>query len=252
MLEPHAKQIVVTLSFEGVPNLYLLDTQVALRSKDLSSPLHYLQLAQFCHEHGREDDALRHAEEGLWVFEDARPDERLLFFTVERLVQAGRKKDAQAHLGRAFEAAPSVELYARLAKIGGKDVAQQARERLEAKVAVQERTRWNSPADLLVNVFAREEMWDAAWKAAHKYGVSMAVKQTLAHASESAFPGEAVAAYAERVDQLAETGGNPAYEEAARFVARMSRLQDRVEQLAYVQALKVRHGRKRNFMKLLG
>lgn len=54
-----------------------VDARIALRSKDLSSPWSYLQLAEFCASHGRERDALRHAEEGLWLFEDRRPDQRL-------------------------------------------------------------------------------------------------------------------------------------------------------------------------------
>jgi hypothetical protein len=60
-----------------------LETRIALRAKDLSSAWQYLQLAEFCREHGREQEALRRAEEGLWMFEDGRPDERLLFFTVD-------------------------------------------------------------------------------------------------------------------------------------------------------------------------
>ena len=62
----------------------------------------------------------------------------------------------------------------------------------------------------------------------------------------------AIAVYKERVEELARTGGNPAYEEAAELVARMDPLQGAQEQAAYVAALKQRHGRKRNFMKLLG
>lgn len=41
-----------------------VETRIALRSRDLSSPLNYLDLARFCLEQGREAEALRHAEEG--------------------------------------------------------------------------------------------------------------------------------------------------------------------------------------------
>ena len=57
--------------------------------------------------------------------------------------------------------------------------------------------------------------------------------------------------YAERVDELANEGGNRAYEEAAGFVVRMGRLRAPVEQMAYVATLKERFGRRRNFVKLL-
>jgi len=57
--------------------------------------------------------------------------------------------------------------------------------------------------------------------------------------------------YAERVDQLANSGGNRAYAEAAALIGRMARMRDSAAQAAYLAALKARFGRKRNFMKLL-
>jgi hypothetical protein len=53
------------------------------------------------------------------------------------------------------------------------------------------------------------------------------------------------------VDDLANAGGNRAYEEAAGFIARMGRLRGAAEQTAYVATLKERFGRRRNFVKLL-
>jgi hypothetical protein len=67
-----------------------VDLRVALRAKDLSSPRSYLQLAEFCLSQGRADEALRRAEEGLWMFEDDSPDERLVRFAVGLLSRAGR------------------------------------------------------------------------------------------------------------------------------------------------------------------
>ena len=55
----------------------------------------------------------------------------------------------------------------------------------------------------------------------------------------------------ERVDELANGGGNRAYEEAAGLIARMGRLRAPAEQTAYVATLKERFGRRRNFVKLL-
>lgn len=88
-----------------------VEARIALRTKDLSSPWRYLQLAEFCLEQRRDAEALQYAEEGLWVFEDQRPDERLVFFAADLLTMAGRKTDAEAHLWRAFEQAPSLDLY---------------------------------------------------------------------------------------------------------------------------------------------
>ena len=76
--------------------------------------------------------------------------------------------------------------------------------------------------------------------------------EALARASEAVYPQEALEIYVKRVDQLAGNGGNSAYAEAVEFIARMATLRSAPEQAAYIAVLKARHGRKRNFMKLLG
>jgi len=229
-----------------------VEARIALRAKDLSSPWSYLQLAEFCRAQGRDEEALRRAEEGLWVFEDGRPDERLAFFAVDLLSKAGRKSDAEAHLWRTFEKAPSVELYARLRKLGGEAAHERAIAFLEARLAEETRTPWHNPADLLIRVLMHEKMFDAAWAAVRRYGASMGVKEALARTSKATHPREVVDVYAERVDQLANAGGDQAYAEAAKLIARMATLRSAAEQTAYVAALKERFGRKRNLMKLLG
>jgi hypothetical protein len=77
------------------------------------------------------------------------------------------------------------------------------------------------------------------------------LKDELAGKSEATHPAEALEVYAARVDHLASAGGDPAYAEAAKLVARMTKLRPGGEQVAYVLSLKVRFGRRRNFMKLL-
>ncbi len=228
------------------------DARIALRAKDLSSTWSYFQLAQFCLSQGREEEALKRAEEGLWVFEDGRADGRLLFLAVELLSKAGRKTDAEAHLWRAFEKVPDLDLCKRLSKLGGKTARERAVKFLEARLANEQRTRWHYPADLLVRVLIEEKRFDAAWAAVRQHGASSGTKESLAMASEAAHPREALEVYAERVGQLANGGGNAAYDEAANLVARMATLRGKAEQAAYVAELKARFGRKRNFIKLLG
>jgi hypothetical protein len=205
----------------------------------------------FCTAQGQDEEALRRAEEGLWLFEDERPDERLVFVTVELLVKAGRKKDAEAQLWRAFKKAPSLALHARLRKLGGKTAGLRAIEFVEAGLAKQAASPWHHPADLLIRILMEEKMADAAWAAVGRHGASMGAREALARASEATHPKAAVDVYAERVEQLAGSGGNPAYAQAADLVARMAKLRSAPEQAAYVAALKEQHGRKRNLMKLL-
>ena len=228
------------------------DARIALRTKDLSSAWRYFQIAEFCVSQDREEEALKRAEEGLWLFEDERVDERLLFLAVELLSKSGWKADAEAHLCRAFEKSPNLDLYKRLSKFGGKAARERAVTFLENRIAKEQGSRWHYPADLLVQVLMQEKKFDEAWGTVRQRCASLGVKEALAMASEVAHPREALEVYAERVNQLADAGNNHAYEEAARLMARMAALRSKTEQAAYIVEIKARFGRKRNFMKLLG
>jgi 3-oxoacyl-ACP reductase-like protein len=171
---------------------------------------------------------------------------------VDLLSKAGQEADAEAHLWRAFEKSPDLELYKRLSKLGGKATREQAVKFLEARVAKEQSSHWHSPADLLIQVLTEEKQFDAAWAVVRQHRASLGVKEKLAMASEAVHPCEALEVYAECVNQLANAGGNPAYEEAARLVQHMAALRSKSEQAAYVAEIKERLGRKRNFMKLLG
>jgi uncharacterized Zn finger protein len=226
-----------------------VDARVALRAKNLSSQWDYLQLAEFCLSQGRGEEALRRAEEGLWLFEDEGPDERLLFFTAGLLAKAGRKADASAHLWRAFEKEPGLDIYKQLLKFGGRAAADRAIDLAEKRAAGRRRSVWDRNADLLVEILMHDKQFDAAWSAAKKFDASASVKQELARASDRKHPGEALEVYAVEVEHLA---GHSNYDEAAKVIARMEKIRSAAEQAAYVADLKVRHKRKRNFMRLLG
>lgn len=229
-----------------------VDGRIALRSRDLSSPWQYLQLAQFCLAQGRRDEALRRAEEGLWLFEDGRLDERLVSFTVELLSDAGRKEEAEAHLWKAFEKAPSLGFYAQLRQLGGASVLHRVTRILEARILPNERVHWSAPASLLADILMEEKMFDEAWAVVREHRAAVGTRQALARLSEATHPREALEVYAEQVDQLVGTGSNSAYAEAVRLIARMAGLRSAAEHAAYVAAFKERYGRKRNLMKLLG
>lgn len=84
-----------------------------------------------------------------------------------------------------------------------------------------------------------------------RHGASIELRESLAWASEGTHPTEALEVYRERVDQLAGAGGDRQYAQAAALVARMGRLRSAAAQAAYAADLRVRFGRRRNFMKLL-
>jgi hypothetical protein len=94
-----------------------------------------------------------------------------------------------------------------------------------------------------------EKRFDAAWSSVNKFGVSGHVKQRLVTVTDIQFPREALAFYSAQVERFASAA---AYSEAVKVIARMAKLRSAGEQAAFVAELKLRHGRKRNFMKLLG
>jgi len=220
-----------------------IEERIALRARDLDSPWSYLRLAKFCLEQGRENDALRYAEEGLWKFEDGRPDERLALFAAGLLMKADRKGDAEKHLWRAFEKAPSRELYDRLLELGAAAARERALAFLEASLGAGKRSSY-----LFVQLLIKEKMFDAAWSALERHGGAGQLQQALADASKRSHPDKALAVYAKLVEEHAQFGR---YEEAARLVKRMAGLRNAAEQATYLAALKERHRRKRNLMKLL-
>ncbi len=168
----------------------------------------------------------------------------------ELLQKAGRNGDAEKHLRQAFEAAPSFALYERLDKLGD-PLRSWAVDLLEGRLGKPEFARSASPS-LLLEILMRQKMFDRAWSAARRHTLSPYITEALAKASEKTHPREAVETYAGLVEQLVRTGGNRGYEQAVKLIARMKALQDKAEYVRFVTALKLRHGRKRNFMKLLG
>jgi uncharacterized Zn finger protein len=227
-----------------------VETRIALRAKDLSSARRYLALAEFCLAQARESEALRWAEEGLWLFEDGRPDERLVAFAAGLLSKAGRGQEAEALLRRAFAKAPSISLYTRLRDAGGEAARDWALSVLQERLPAPKPSIFAGVGSLLVDLLIREGMFDAAWVVVRTHGV-VGKAEALARASEATHPREAVAVYVERVDRLVEAGGGPSYEEAARYIARLAALQDPAEHRTYVTGLKLRFARKRNFVRLL-
>ncbi len=186
------------------------------------------------------------------MFVDGRPDERLVLFVVELLKEAGRKEDAAAHLWKVFEKAPGLQLYRRLRKLGGKAERDRTLAHIEARLAVgkpAERDLW---AVVLIELLIEEKLFDAAWAALRTHQqAGRHLAGFLAEASEKTHPNEALAVYAGQVEFHVGVGGNPSYETACRLIARMARLRDAGSQAAYLLALKERHQRKRNFIKLL-
>lgn len=229
-----------------------LETRIAIREADQSSPWDVLQLAEFCLQHGREEEALRRAEEGLWLFEDERPDERLYLFVARLLGEKGRNQEAVAHLMRVFDKAPSLSLHECLKTIGGAKASEATITRLRSMIAGSRPPARDARSDLLIEILMAERRYDEAWETLRERGAGDWLALRLAEKSEKSHPTEAIAVYRRHVESLVRMGGNRSYEEAARIIARLRGLQTAAAHAACVDDLRTRHKAKRNFIKLLG
>jgi uncharacterized Zn finger protein len=240
-----------------------IDGIIAIRARDLSTAYDYLGIAQLCLDHGREPEALKWAEDGLWQFEDT-PDERLILFACDLYRQVGRSADADKLLWRMFERRPSLDLYQRLKAAAGIDgmSADAVRDRVLAwlraavgKSGARSGMGWSSPAELLVRVTMEEGLLPEAWAVVKEHGCTENLLGELAEASEQSHPAEVLKVYADRVERMVRLGGSDNYESACRMLGRMRQLREGTgetkQHLAYLYDLMSRHKAKRNFMKLL-
>jgi uncharacterized Zn finger protein len=239
-----------------------IDRLIALRASDLSSASTYLGVAQLCLDHGREPEALKWAEEGLWKFEDD-PDEPLVRFTSGLYIGAARKEDAERLLWGLFERRPSIHIYEQLKAAAGADrvLTEAVRDRALAWLRTQlgkptERGNvWWSPAYLLVQIAMMEGLLTEAWAVVKEHGCHSALLEQLAEASEHSHPVEVLKTYADWVEQSVLLGSNGNYELACRLLERMQRLRkglgETAQHAAYVEDLRSRYKAKRNFIKLL-
>lgn len=196
---------------------------------------------------------MRHADEGLWMFEDGRPDERLVLFVVDLLAKAGRKEDAVTRLWSAFEKAPSLDLYRPIRKLGGQAARERALTYLEAQAAASRPMSGDMAPATLIQVLTEEKMYDSAWAAVRNYpGKGPPLTGPLAEATEKTHPQEALETHARNVEFYIARGGSTGNREACRLIDRMAGLRDPTAQAQYVATLKKRHRLKRNFLKLLG
>jgi uncharacterized Zn finger protein len=222
-----------------------LDARIALRARDLSSPWAYVSLAEFCQAQGREDQALRWAEEGLSTFADGRTDERLVELAAALLTKAGRLKEAEARLWGAFEKAPSEQLYRKLHAMAGSGARVRAERILRDRVQQESLSQSEWPADLLIRVLTIAQAYDSAWEAVRDFGASPEVKESLARESETSHPDEALAAYREQVEQLVGSGGRAQYAEAASLISHMGTLCGQKVQSVYLAELQTGYARRR-------
>ena len=210
-----------------------VESRIALRAKNLSSTWSYLQLVEFCREHGRQEEALRWAEEGLWVFEDdrseraARPRRRRASFEGRQ----GRGRGGGPVAG--FRKGSEPWALCAASQVGRRTARDRALELLDRPGwSARSATRWAPPA-AFIRILMHEKMFR------RRLGIpcastqtSMGLKDLSPEPSEATRPRESARGLCRaRRPTRPGGGGNSAYAEAAEFIVAHGRLAGAAEQM---------------------
>lgn len=244
-----------------------VEERVAIKSRDLSAPYSYLQVAEVYRKARQYNKAMEWARKGLEAFPE-HPDPRLGEFLANEYHRRGRHAEAMELMWPQFVEGPGLRPYEKI-KTHAERAGDWPRWRERARQLLTEdadrrraeadgragRWRRTAPGSDLVAVYLWENATDAAWKAAQEYGCGGRQWLELASLREEEHPRQAIEIYQEEVGQLVEQTNNAAYRDATRLVRKiqdlMARLGGRQEFEEYVESLRTEFKRKRNFMKML-
>ncbi len=242
-----------------------IDALVAIKSRDLTLPYYFLEIAKYLAEAGRRDEALTWAESGRNAFPD-RPDSRLTDFLADEYGRRGRHKEAIALTWKQFQQQPVLSSYQRLKTCAertdtwdawrAKALAGLRENFLNAAKNDRSRRVWmprdHSP---LVEIFLWEGDSDAALAEAKTGGCGESLWFSIAQAREADHPEDAVAIYQARLDGIVKQANNHVYDQAAALITKLRKLMQRTKQeeefTTWLDCVRVRHKAKRNFMRKL-
>lgn len=235
-----------------------VDALVAVQSRDLSYPYHFVKIAEILAKAGRHAEALAWAERGRKAF-PRNLDSPLVDFLAAAYHREKRDEDALALAWELFTQRPGLEEYKRLRTCAGwTDTWKARREKALAHIrtALQRPDRrgvWRgADRTLLVEIFLHEGDSDAALAEARAGGCSGGTWFQIARAREKHHPGDAAAIYRDAIDSIIAYKDNRAYDEAAELAKNIGALMRRCGQTkqfgAWIAALREKHRAKRNLM----
>lgn len=247
-----------------------VESLVEIKSRDLSRPDAFLEVAEIYQEAGRNDEALVWAERGMKAFPEG-PDWRLGEFLADEYHRRGRHDEAMSLIWRQFAESPRLDNYRHLRAHARKTARpsewKQWREKAlghlraaverQKKQAGRSKIGWHDGVDHseLVRISLWEKRYEDAWREAQEGGCSGELWLELAVARERLHPENALVAYRSQVAPTVEQTNSTAYEQAVRLLRKVRELLARLGRAAefddYLTALRVEYKRKRTFIKLL-
>jgi len=240
------------------------DALVDTLRRDLAQPYTYLEIAQALSQANRHDEALHWAEAGRSAFK-GRLNVPLDDFLVAEYHRRKRHDDAVALRWSRFLENRSLHAYQQL-----KPAASRAKNwpawREKALVSLRRPDPRGSRANHAISwiesntsVLVQVLLWEgdavAALEAARAGGCGTHLWLQLAGALEADHADEAIAIYQNCIDPIVGRTGNQAYDQAADLLRRIRGLMAHAgrsgEFAAYLQALRIEHKAKRNFIQRL-
>jgi len=245
-----------------------IEALVEIKSKDLSSAYHFLEIAQVYKDAGESDKALEWAEKGLQAFPE-HTDSRLREFLANEYHRLKRHSEAMQLIWADFIERPGLENYKTLKKHAERTAEwakwrQQALEHIRAVISEGKKgprrmdRYWFDKQDnsTIVEIFIWEKDMESAWQEAKAGGCSEYLWLQLAKLREKEHPADAIDVYQSQVDPIVGQTNNRAYIEAMQLIKKIQQLMKKLgkekEFAEYVSSLKVKYKPKRNFIKLLG
>lgn len=236
---------------------------VAVKSRDLSRPHDFLQIAELYRAAGDYDAAMDWARRGLEAFPE-QPDRGLRLFLADEHHRRGEHDLAMDFVWTVFAARPAFEGYRLVHEHASRCGAwpewrERTLENVRTHVAELAERQAGQPAWLrdgrseLVRVFLWEEDTEAAWREAQEGGCSGELWLELARAREAAYPADSLRVYREQIDGALRTTGDRAYEAAVKLLPRVRDTMARVAEDfdAYLADLRTTHKRRRKLLEML-
>ena len=242
---------------------------VAVKSRDLSHPYSFLEIAEIYRGARKNDKALEWAEKGVEGF--TKTDSRLSDFLAEEYQNRGRHAEAMNLIWAQFAESPQLDNFQKLQThaLGAKRVSEwpgwrekalaHLRKTIEKEKHERSKAHWNwaghgEDHSRLVHIFLWEKRYEDAWHEASAGGSGTLWLQ-LAIVLEKGHPEKALTIYQELIAPTIAPSNNYAYEEAIKLLCKVRTLMVRLgradEVDDYFVASRVEYKRKRNFIKLL-
>ncbi len=263
--EKYSKRFRITSIMEALARRTgKIEDLVAVKQRDLSNAYDFLEIAEIYKKTKKDDLALKWAEKGVAAF-PKQTDSRLREFLANEYHNRHRHEEAMALMWAEFTEAARLKQFQILKKHADR-VKQWPLWREKALLFLREQINkekqkargiWAGRVDnsALVEIYLWEKNIESAWREAMEGGCGNDLWLQLATKREKEHPEDALVIYQKQIEPTLNQKNNPAYKQAVRYLTRihgiMARLGKETEFKRYLDAVRLAHKPKRNFMKML-